>query len=198
MAKHYLAKLYHASQQAKEFAIWALHSTISYNSMSAVCEFTTWTVINNHRRTDWHSTRVRIWYKSTRSFYTTQSAAVYMAENGERRTGVSISDSQDKGLHCKSKAEYLTSPTNSLTFPKTEDCSTMKQNFISFTGKFCHIWFDCNNFYWKTCKTFFIKNCEKWKKDPNVVRDYNCSLKLLTFQLSNIRELETMPLICLW
>ena len=136
MAKHYLSKLYHASQQAKEFAIWALHSAVSYNSMSAVCEITTWTNINNHRRTDWHSTRVRIWCKSTRSFYTTQIAAVYMAENGERRTGVSITNSQDKGLHCKSKAAYLTSPTNSLTFPKTEECSTMKKNSISLPHQF--------------------------------------------------------------
>ena len=135
MAKHYLSKLYHASQQAKGFAIWALHSTISYNSMSAVCEFTTWTDINNHRRTDWHSTRVRIWYKSTRSFYTTQSAAVYMAENGECRTGVSISDSQDKGLHCKSKAAYLTSPTNSLTLPKHWGLQHNDAKFHKFYGQ---------------------------------------------------------------
>ena len=142
MAMHYLSKLYHASQQAKEFTIWALHSTISYNSMSAVCEFTTWIDINDHRRTDWHSARVRIWYKSTRSFYTTQSAAVYMAGNGECRTGVSISDSQDRGLHCK--------PTNSLTFQKTEECSTMKQNSISLTPNFT------SSIYWKTYKTHWI------------------------------------------
>ena len=31
------------------------------------------------------------------------------------------------------------------------------------------------------------------KKDPKVVRDSNCSLKLLTFQLfSNVREFETI------
>ena len=177
MAKHYLSKLYHASQQAKEFAIWALHSTVSYNSKSAVCEITTWTDINNHRRTDWHFTRVRIWYKSTRSFYTTQSAAVYMAENGECRTVVSMNYSQDKA----SKAAYLTSPTNSLTLPKTEDCSTMKQNFISFVGKF----YPLPHLIW--LQQFLLENV--WNsKDPNVVRDYNCSLKLLTFQLSKLES----------
>ena len=29
---------------------------------------------------------------------------------------------------------YLICPTNSLTFPKTEDCSAKEQNFASFTG----------------------------------------------------------------
>ena len=29
---------------------------------------------------------------------------------------------------------YLISPTNSLTFPKTEECGAVNQNFVSFTG----------------------------------------------------------------
>ena len=33
---------------------------------------------------------------------------------------------------------------------------------------------------------------EKWKNDPKFVRDSNSSLKLLTFKLSNVRELETI------
>ena len=32
----------------------------------------------------------------------------------------------------------------------------------------------------------------KVKNDPEFVRDCNSSLKLLTFQLSNVRELETI------
>ena len=30
------------------------------------------------------------------------------------------------------------------------------------------------------------------KKDPKVVRDSNCSLKLVTFQFANVREFETI------
>ena len=33
---------------------------------------------------------------------------------------------------------YLNSPTSSLNFSKTDDCSAVKQNFTSFTGKFCY------------------------------------------------------------
>ena len=41
------------------------------------------------------------------------------------------------------------------------------------------------------CKYYWVWP-KKVKNDPKFVRDFNSSLKLLTFQLSNVRELETI------
>ena len=39
---------------------------------------------------------------------------------------------------------YLITPTNSLTFQKTEECYAVKHNFTSFAGNIYHI-IDTNN-----------------------------------------------------
>ena len=40
-------------------------------------------------------------------------------------------------MYLKPKA-YIISPTNSLTFLKTEECRAIKQNFTSFMGVYYH------------------------------------------------------------
>ena len=110
---------------------------------------------------------------------------------------------------------YLISPTKSLTFLKTEECSEVNQNFVSFTGSFSkilaiiiqgsnnstiftrkHVQFSdiiLETIIWRnlTCKFSWLWPY-KVKNDPKLVRDSNSSLKLLTFQLCNISEWETI------
>ena len=71
--------------------------------------------------------------------------------------GVSDHIISTQDLYCKvHKAKaYLISPTNSLTFSKTEDCSAVKQCFTNCKGEFLLFKIknsnNSNNDYRKTC-----------------------------------------------
>ena len=102
---------------------------------------------------------------------------------------------------------YLISPTKSLSFSKTEECSEVN-HFTKFSllpfkvaiiptmltikhVKFSDINLETNIWGKLTCKSSWLWPYQV-KNDPKLVRDSNSSLKLLTFQLCNISEWETI------